>query len=217
MEKLHNLIKGHKEFKELHFKNFEVDFDNLVKNGQSPEVLFIGCCDSRVVPDLITGSKPGDLFILRNVGNFVPPFKGDNDFHGTAAAIEYAVSILNIKHIIVCGHTYCGACEALFKEMKDDDESVHIKKWLELGKKSKDFVIKNFAHLPKESMLRTTEQISIIFQLENLMTYPGVKRRVEEGSLTVHGWYYKLEDGSIEYYDTEELEFRNLGSNKYKQ
>ena len=216
MEKMNDLIKGHEEFKELHFKNFEVDFENLVKNGQSPEVLFIGCCDSRVVPDLITGSKPGDLFILRNVGNFVPPHKDDNDFHGTAAAIEYAVSVLKVKHIIVCGHSYCGACESLFKEIDQNIEMVHIKKWLELGKKPRDFVIKHFSHLPKPSMLRTTEKVSVIFQLENLMTYPGVKRRVEENSLTVHGWYYKLEDGSIEYFDSKEFEFKDLTTKKGK-
>jgi len=210
MEKIEQLIKGHKEFQNLHFKKFEYDFDELVTKGQSPEVLFIGCSDSRVVPDLITGSKPGDLFILRNIGNFVPPFKDDNDFHGTAAAIEYAVSVLGVKHIIVCGHSHCGACESLYKEIPDTKDLVHVKKWLELGAVSKSFVESNFVGIPLIEKYRLTEQISIIFQLENLITYPAVKRKVDEGTLTIHGWYYELKSGNIKYFDTETLEFKEL-------
>jgi len=214
MEKIEELIKGHKEFQKLHFKKFEFQFDELVEKGQSPEILFIGCSDSRVVPDLITGSKPGDLFILRNIGNFVPPFQKDNDFHGSAAAIEYSVSVLGVKHIIVCGHSHCGACESLYKELPDGDDLVHVRKWLELGNISKAFVENNFKGYKFEEKLRLTEQISVIFQLENLLTYPAVKRKVEEGVLTIHGWYYELQSGSIKYFDTETLEFKELTQEK---
>lgn len=210
MEKIEQLIKGHTEFQNLHFKKFKFEFDELVTKGQSPEILFIGCSDSRVVPDLITGSKPGDLFILRNIGNFVPPFKDDNDFHGTAAAIEYAVSVLGVKHIIVCGHSHCGACESLYKEIPDSKELVHVKKWLELGLVPKSFVEDNFSDRELIEKYRLTEQISIIFQLENLLTYPAVKRKVEEETLTIHGWYYELQSGNIKYFDTEDLEFKEL-------
>ncbi|MCI0501389.1 MAG: carbonic anhydrase [Epsilonproteobacteria bacterium] len=210
MKKIEQLIKGHKEFQNLHFKKFEFEFDELVEKGQSPEILFIGCSDSRVVPDLITGSKPGDLFILRNIGNFVPPFQKDNDFHGSAAAIEYAVSVLGVKNIIVCGHSHCGACEALYKKLPDSDDLVHVRKWLELGKVPKAFVEDNFKNYKFDDKLRFTEQISVIFQLENLLTYPAVKRRVEEGNLTVHGWYYELQSGNIKYFDSESMEFTEL-------
>jgi len=216
MKKIEQLIRGHKEFQNLHFKNFEFRFDELVLKGQSPEILFIGCSDSRVVPDLITGSQPGDLFILRNIGNFVPPFKDDNDFHGTAAAIEYAVSVLGVKHIIVCGHSHCGACESLYKEIPKSKDLVHVRKWLELGIVPKNFVESNFPDKTLVEKYRLTEQISIIYQLENLLTYPAVKRKVEEEILTIHGWYYELQSGNIKYFDTEELEFKELVQSKEK-
>ena len=105
-----DLKEGNQLFRNTKFKDYKNDFETLVEKGQSPEILFIGCSDSRVVPDLIISSKPGDMFIVRNVGNFVPPYKDDNDYHGTTAAIEFALSVLNVKHIIICGHSNCGAC-----------------------------------------------------------------------------------------------------------
>lgn len=210
MEKLEQLIKGNQEFQNLHFKKFEYHFDELINKGQSPEILFIGCSDSRVVPDLITGSQPGDLFILRNIGNFVPPFKKDNDYHGTAAAIEYAVSILEVKHIIVCGHSHCGACESLYKELPDDDNLIHVKKWLEIGNPAKVFVEHNFKDCALDEKIRVTEKISIMFQLDNLLSYPAVKRRIEDGLLVIHGWYYELQSGKIKYFDSSSMEFKEL-------
>lgn len=206
------LIKGNKKFKDAHFPKLECTFDDLVENGQKPQILFIGCSDSRVVPDLIVDSEPGDMFILRNIGNFVPPYKNDTDFHGSSAAIEYAVSVLEVKDIIICGHSHCGACAALYKDLSDEPHLVHVNKWLELGKKAKEYTLlavddKN----NKEKILRTTEKISIKHQLENLLTYPEVYRRVKDGLLDIHGWYYKIEDGSIEYYDGESYSFKNLG------
>ncbi|QOG11855.1 carbonic anhydrase [Arcobacter sp. FWKO B] len=206
------LIEGNITFRQMGFKHFEEDFDVLVKKGQTPKVLFIGCSDSRVVPDLIVDSKPGDMFILRNVGNFVPPFKADNDFHGSAAAIEYAVSVLNVKHIIVCGHSYCGACQSLYADLGDNIGLIHVRKWLELGQKAKDYVIKTFGTtLSQDEVYRKTEKTSVVYQLDNLMTYPEVSRKVKEGLLTIHGWYYKIEDGSIEEYNKKTQKFEILG------
>jgi len=207
--KIDELIKGNKKFKDVHFSNFK--FDSLVQDGQSPEILFIGCSDSRVVPDLILDSKPGDMFILRNIGNFVPPYKNDNDFHGSTAAIEYAVSVLNVKHIIVCGHSHCGACASLYDDISDNPNLVHVKKWLELGQKAKEYTLLAIDDKTnKEKILRTTEKISIKHQLENLLTYPEVLRKVTLGELNIHGWYYKIEDGSIESYDGESCDFKLL-------
>lgn len=208
------LIKGNKKFKDAHFPKLEGRFDNLVQHGQSPETLFIGCSDSRVVPDLIVNSKPGDMFILRNIGNFVPPYKGDNDFHGSSAAIEYAVSVLNVKDIIVCGHSHCGACASLYQDLSDEPHLQHVKKWLELGQKAKDDnYILTMPNEEKENILRDTERNSIKHQLENLLTYPEIIRKVNSGELDVHGWYYKIEDGSIEYYDGQSCSFKLLGNN----
>lgn len=209
--KIDKLIKGNIRFREKYFAKYEQDFQTLVKQGQKPKTLFIGCSDSRVVPDLIVDANPGDMFILRNVGNFVPPFKADNDFHGSAAAIEYAVSILKVKYIVVCGHSHCGACAALYDDMPKSEELVHVRKWLSLGIKAKEHTLsvvdKNARH---EEILRATERFSITFQLQNLLTYPAIRARLKDGSLTLHGWYYKIEDGTIEYYDEDKKEFIEL-------
>ena len=205
------LIEGNLAFQNSSFKFFEEDFNVLVEKGQQPDVLFIGCSDSRVVPDLILHSKPGDMFILRNVGNFVPPFKADNDYHGSAAVIEYAVSILDVKHIIVCGHSHCGACKALYQEFSDDIGLIHIRKWLELGTKAKTQVLQQYAGtLNQEEIYRQTEKVSILYQLENLLTYPEVRKRVKEKRLEIHGWYYKIEDGMIEAYNQENKRFEKM-------
>lgn len=208
---MQNLIKKYKKFKELEFKKHEDLFLDLAKKGQSPKTLFIGCSDSRVIPNLITGSKPGDLFVFRNIGNFVPPFKPDFEYHATAAAIEYAVSVLEVEDIIVCGHSHCGACESLYKDLPDSLELIHTKKWLEIAEPAKEAALKAVGMEDKEALLRVTERLSILVQLENLLTYPEVKKRVEKERLFLHGWYYKIENGEIEYYDSDKKDFVLLG------
>lgn len=207
--KISYIIAGNRNFKKHYFKKYTEEFENLVKNGQKPKALFIGCSDSRVVPTLITDTKPGDLFVVRNIGNFVPPFVSDDDYHGISSAIEYAISILNVNEAIVCGHSHCGACEALYQNLDNNEETRHIKKWLTLGNKAKEYVLSNYNTIDRAS-LEATEKISIIYQLENLLTYPAVKRKVESGELTIHGWYYKIETGEIEYYDSDKEEFLPL-------
>lgn len=204
---LGKLIERYKEFKEYKFKKHEQLFIELAKKGQSPKTLFIGCSDSRVVPNLITGARPGDLFVFRNIGNFVPPFKPDKEFHATAAAIEYAVSVLEVQDIIVCGHSHCGACESLYKEIPDTIELIHTKKWLELGVKAKEEALREVGAEDRELLLRTTERLSVIVQLQNLLSYPAVQKRVEQGILRLHGWYFKIESGEIEYFDEEKEAF----------
>jgi carbonic anhydrase len=163
------------------------------------------------MPAMITGSKPGDLFIVRNIGNFVAPYKPDADYHATASAIEYAVSILGVSDIIVCGHSHCGAIEALYKDIKETPENIHTIKWLGLGAEAKKVATLAHKKDDKAVMLRYTEKISVVYQLDNLLTYPAVKKRVEEGTLYLHGWYYDMENGEIEYYDDENYEFIPLG------
>ena len=201
---------GHENFKKIKFSQNEKRFKKLVEEGQSPKALFIGCSDSRVMPAMITGSKAGDLFIVRNIGNFVAPFRPDADYHATASAIEYAVSVLEISDIIVCGHSHCGAIEALYKEIEATPENIHTIKWLELGEAAKKIALLTHKEKPREELLRYTEKVSVIHQLDNLLTYPAVKRRVDEGKLFLHGWHYDIENGDIEYFDDEAYEFRAL-------
>ncbi len=207
--KIFDLMKGNQSFQNVYFENHEKEFLDLVNHGQEPKVLFIGCSDSRVIPSLIMGTKPGELFVIRNIGNFVPPYSPDDDYHGTAAAIEYAVNVLNVEDIIVCGHTHCGACESLFKPRNKD--LPHVNKWLELGNKAKEIALsKNISD--NDEKLRLTEQISIVLQVENLLTYPYIKERVKDKKIFIHGWYYIIEKGELEYYNSKTQSFEPLDS-----
>jgi carbonic anhydrase len=209
--RLHEFEKGHEAFQKVKFNQSKDRIKKLVSEGQNPKALFIGCSDSRVMPAMITGSNPGDLFIVRNIGNFVAPFNPDADYHATASAIEYATSILEVSDIIVCGHSHCGAIEALYKEIEQTSENIHTVKWLDLGQEAKKVAMLAYKHESKEKMLRYTEKISVVYQIDNLLTYPAIKRRVEEGTLFLHAWYYHMENGDIEYYDDENYEFKPLG------
>lgn len=206
------LIKGNKRFRKAKFTKYEEDFKTLVKQGQKPNILFIGCSDSRVVPDLIVDSNPGDMFLLRNIGNFVPPFKEDFDYHGVSAVIEYAVSILKVKDIIVCGHSHCGACASLYEDLSGNKNLMHVTKWLELGQKAKEYSLLNLLETKsnKKELLRTTEKISVAYQLENLITYPEIVKRIKKGKLNIHGWFYDIEDGSIEVYNPKTKKYKKL-------
>jgi carbonic anhydrase len=195
-----------------------------VAEGQHPKTLFIGCSDSRVVPYLLTGTGPGELFIVRNVGAFIPPYDGYltdphdsmvapaptrpacNDstrqwvgLHGTTAAIEFAVLTLHVERIIVCGHSHCGAIRAAYEGVPE--EAVALQAWLQLARE---------ALLPVQSSpeaLRRTEQRAVVLQLERLMGYPMVRREVERGQLTLHGWHYVIEDGEIHVFDVQQGSF----------
>lgn len=209
-QRLKIFADGNDTFQKTYFKKHEAQLLNLVKNGQNPRALFIGCSDSRVIPDLIVQSNPGDLFVIRNVGNFVAPYKPDEDFHSTAAGIEYAVGVLQVSEIIICGHSHCGAIAALYQS-SCDTSMVHTAKWLTLGEKAKSMAMVALGeNTPNEELLRATEHLSIVTQIENLLTYPYVKKLVDDDKLFIHGWYYDIETGGIEYYDPDSYQFRPL-------
>ena len=193
------IVNRLRRFQTRYFPRLRSQFRNLVEQGQHPTVLFIGCSDSRVLPYLIMDSGPGELFIVRNVGNFVPPYDASHGYHGTAAAVEFAVLNLGISEIIVCGHSHCGAVRALYTD--PPAEARHMTKWLDLGRD---------AVLPvtlSEEALRRTEQRSVALQLERLMDYPMVRRRVEEGRLYLRGWHYLIEEGKVLVLDVESGRF----------
>ncbi|MCX6073325.1 MAG: carbonic anhydrase [Campylobacterales bacterium] len=210
IQRLKKFAEGNETFQQTYFKKHEEYLLNLAKEGQSPKTLFIGCSDSRVIPDLIVQSTPGDLFVVRNVGNFVAPYKLDEDFHSTAAGIEYAVGVLEVSEIIICGHSHCGAIEALYKP-SCNPSMIHTAKWLTLGEKAKSMATLALGEsADKRELLRATERLSIITQIENLLTYPYVKKLADEENLFIHGWYYDIETGAIDYYDPDTYQFRPL-------
>ena len=195
----HELLAGLNNFKKDHFREFEAHYRKLVAEGQKPGTLFIGCSDSRVVPSVITNSGPGDLFVVRNVGNIVPRFEVDEGHHGVSAAIDYGVDVLGVRDIVVCGHSHCGAVRALYEP--PIGASKNLCRWLELAATAKlDGPV-------SEEMLRRTEQRSVVVQLNRLMTFPNVRARVESGEIALHGWHYMIEDGTIYILDVESEEF----------
>lgn len=175
------------------YPQYRERFQALVDDGQHPTTLFIGCSDSRLVPYLLTGAQPGELFLVRNVGAFVPPYDGSHGHHGTAAAIEFAVLSLNVSRIVVCGHSHCGAIKALYGEVSP--EAQNLRRWLDLGREAMLPV------QPGPEALRRTEQRAVVLQLERLMNYPMVRARVEAGTITLHGWHYVIEEGEVHVFD----------------
>jgi carbonic anhydrase len=186
-------------FEKHFFPRYESTYRRLVDEGQHPKTLFIGCSDSRIVPHALMDCGPGELFIARNVGNLIPPWDLSAGFHGTAAAIEFAVLQLRVHNIIVCGHSHCGAITSLYED--PPDEARHLRAWLDLARD---------AALPvcqSPEALRRVEQRSIVLQMERLMSYPMVARRVTAGRLFLHGWYYVIEDGRVLVFDAESGRF----------
>jgi carbonic anhydrase len=209
------LLERLRRFHNDAFPQYREQFQALVDSGQHPTTLFIGCSDSRLVPYLLTGAGPGELFLVRNVGAFVPPYDQSKGFHGTAAAIEFAVLNLNVKRIVICGHSHCGAIRALYGEVPRDAKN--LAQWLELGREAALPVA-----VPEPEVLRRTEQRSVVLQLERLMDYPMVRSRVEAGTLALHGWHYVIEDGEIHVFDIREGGFvaasdaTNAGTGPYR-
>ncbi|WP_028604390.1 carbonic anhydrase [Ottowia thiooxydans] len=190
-----DLLQRLRRFREDAFPQYRQQFRALVDEGQHPTTLFIGCSDSRLVPYLLTGAGPGELFLVRNVGAFVPPYDGSQGHHGTAAAIEFAVLNLHVSHIIVCGHSHCGAIKAMYSDVSP--EARNLQRWLDLGRE---------AVLPVQASpeaLRRTEQRAVVLQLERLMDYPMVRSRVEAGSISLHGWHYVIEEGEVHVFDVK--------------
>ena len=193
------LLDRLRKFRTEYFPAHRQEFTSLIQNGQTPKTLFLGCSDSRIVPYLLTGTGPGDLFILRNVGAIVPPYDGSYGIHGTAAGIEFAVMQLKVSRIVVCGHSHCGAVRSAYEGVPE--EAINLSAWLELI----DEALLPVCQTPEA--LRRVEQRSVILQLERLMEYPMVRSQVENKELTLHGWYYVIEEGEVQVFDVTEGKF----------
>jgi len=208
---MQDLKKGYSEFR-ANFEDHKKLFEDLVENGQHPKTFFVTCSDSRVVPSLITNTTAGDLFVARNIGNFVPPFDPQNKYPATEAALEYAVSALKVENIVICAHSECGAIATLFKDIKADDTNIHIVNWLALGKEAKDKANKEMQGKSLAEIRDFTEKVNAVIQLKNLLTYPAVKQRVESGELKLYAWHYNIKTGEILCYDEEKQEYLPLNS-----
>lgn len=201
-----SLINGYRKFREKYESDHAV-FDRLADEGQDPKVMWIGCSDSRVVPELITGADPGELFDLRNIANVVPP--AGSDACATGAAVEYAVIHLGVDHIVVCGHTECGGIAALAAE-PDPDTQPHITSWLELARPAREKVLA--AEVAEDEVYLETIKTNVLLQADNLRSYPCVAAGERDGTLTIHGWLYDLHTGTIRAFNPETGDWDSIAS-----
>lgn len=190
------LFKGIAKFRQEDFEGHRDLFQSLRRN-QKPHTLFIGCADSRVVPDLITRTMPGELFTVRNIANIVPPFRHTEEYAGTTSAIEYAVQALGVENIVVCGHSNCGGCAAMNQPADQLSHLPNVRRWLEISAEVRGRVDRQMEVENAEKREWLTEQINILVQMRNLLTYPYVKERYQQGILSIYGWYYIIETGEI--------------------
>lgn len=207
---MERLYKGIRKFQESFFKK-EEDFFKRLSNEQEPDCLFITCADSRVDPTLVTQSRPGELFIVRNVGNIIPPSDSLRDKNSVAAAIEFAVLVLKVSDIIVCGHSNCGAIKALFMEERELDAMPHLRDWLKLAEPVKEPIIAALAGSPREVIQTITERENVLAQIENIQTYPFVADALKEGRLFLHGWHYDIGTGNMSAYAPATNKFELIG------
>lgn len=202
------LITGLHHFQSRVFESHHELFERLAQ-GQNPDVLFITCSDSRINPNLITQTHPGDLFILRNAGNIIPPFGAANG--GEGATIEFAVAALGVKDIIVCGHSLCGAVKGLL-DLESIKNLPSVISWLSHAEATRRIVEENYkdAGLTEEQCLNVAIQENVLVQLENLKTHPAVAVKLARGDINLHGWTYKIETGQVFSYDSNTGQFDEI-------
>jgi len=197
------LIEGLHQFQSEIFDSQKELFQRLAK-GQNPDALFITCADSRINPNLITQTNPGDLFILRNAGNIVPAYGVTNG--GEAATIEFAIAVLGIKDIIICGHSHCGGMRGLICP-EEIENLPTVVSWLAHAESTKRTVKENYSGLDKEQLLNVATQENVLVQLENLKTHPTVHAAIARRDLNLHAWMYKIESGDVYNYEADKGQF----------
>ncbi len=202
------LFKGVKEFNGQDFEEHKELFAKIGRK-QDPHTLFIGCSDSRIVPNLITKTLPGELFVIRNIANLVPMFRLSEEFLATTSAIEYAVQILNVENILICGHSNCGGCNALFMEPSLTNNIPHTRHWLELARPVAEKVLAmNLKSAAEREWM--VEQMNIVEQMNHLLSYPYIKEKFDTGKLNILGWYYIIETGEIYNYNVDSRKFEKI-------
>jgi carbonic anhydrase len=197
---MRKLLKGVHQFQTNYFSTHREMFEKL-SQGQHPRILFITCCDSRIDPNLITQTEPGELFIIRNIGNIIPPYGATTGSEG--AAIEYAVEALGIKDIIVCGHSHCGAVKGLLQLGNLTEQMPLVYDWLKYAEATRRIVKENYQDYEGEELLNAAIEENVMTQIENLRTYPVVHAKLYKGLLNIHAWVYKIETGGVFVYSAQ--------------
>lgn len=197
MKHIENLIDGFQRFQHHYYEESPELFRDLTA-GQHPSTLLIGCCDSRVDPAVLLNSDPGDIFTMRNIANIVPPMTDHIGPQGVLAAIQFAVEDLQVERVIVLGHSQCGGIRALMQgRPRLEDRTDYVRSWIDIAEPARERVMRQLPHASDEERHRACEQASILISLQNLERMPGVQKRLQDGSLSLHGWYFDLASGNL--------------------
>ncbi len=209
MSNIDQFIQGYQRFHDNYFVGEQPLFGQL-SQGQSPDTLVIACSDSRVDPAIVMDAKPGDLFVVRNVANLVPPYEQGGGYHGVSAALEFGVCGLNVRHIMVMGHRQCGGIKALTQGVPDGIAGEFIRPWVNIAKRAHERAKADHPQADANEIACACELEGIIVSLENLTTFPFIKERLDAGTLTLHGWYFDIEKGQMLAYDPANLKFHEI-------
>ncbi len=202
-EEIKHLIEGNQRFRKKFFTADTTLFNELVTQGQRPKTMIVACSDSRVDPAMIFDCQPGELFVVRNIANLVPPCEGGDSYHGTSAALEFGTCFLQVKHIIILGHTQCGGIQALLDADNPVFHKPHsfIAKWMEIAKPAYEKVMAQHSSATSGDKAALCGHYALLNSLNNLYTFPWIQERINSGSLALHAWYFDLATGAIHRYD----------------
>jgi carbonic anhydrase len=202
------LLEGYKAFATQRLPTEQNRYRELSVKGQSPETMVIGCCDSRVSPEVIFDAGPGELFVVRNIANLVPTYQPDQSAHGVSAALEFAVTVLKVKHIVVLGHAQCGGIRAFIDKIEPLTPGDFIGRWMQMFIKPGE-VVEQREHETMAQFVERIEKAAVFRSLENLETFPFVRKAVESGQMQTHGAYFGVAEGSLFVLDKATKEFKN--------
>ena len=205
------LIDGYRSFLAGRLPEEQSRYRELAEKGQSPQIMVIGCCDSRVSPEVIFDARPGELFVVRNVANLVPPFETDGTYHGVSAALEFGVGVLKVKHIVVLGHAHCGGVRAYAEDAAPLSPGDFIGRWMSLMAPAADQVGPR-GSLSRAEYLERLEKASVANTLDNLMTFPRLRKLIERGAVTLHGAYFGVAAGELSVLDRATGEFKPVAA-----
>jgi carbonic anhydrase len=208
------LIDGYRAFLIGRLRHEQDRYRGLAESGQSPQIMVIGCCDSRVSPEVIFDARPGELFVVRNVANIVPPYAPDERAHGVSAALEFGVGALKVKHIVVLGHAQCGGVKAFVEDVEPLSPGDFIGNWMKLMAPAAERLGPRGA-LPIADYLMRLEQANIVNSLENLMTFPRLRTLIERGQVLVHGAYFGVATGQLSVRDAATGQFTQIAADDY--
>lgn len=213
---LKKLVEGFNDFRTRYFSERQSLYRRLVNQGQKPKVAVIACADSRVDPAIVLQVEPGDIFAIRNVANLVPPYeedqKGDVSYHGTSAALEFAVEVLGVEHVVVFGHAHCAGIQAMIDGQQGGGGVAgrFVQAWTAIASQAFHRARSKNPGAEGAELARCCERQAVLVSLDNLMTFPFVKKRIEAGTLEIHGWYLDIAEGELSAYDPAKDAFEAL-------